>query len=106
MTNEELIEHNLKYHTESYPRDTKFIEKRLEDKLIELKIDRTDVVVKFEPFDEWIKPVYTREYVDDIKFTAWSKDYIFVVGKYDGHYWIQEVPRNPSDKLAPQIGGG
>jgi hypothetical protein len=39
-------------------------------------------------------------------FTAWSDDYVFIRGKYDGHYWMKEIPRNPSETLCEEIGGG
>ncbi len=39
-------------------------------------------------------------------FTAWSKEYVYFPGCYDGAEWVESVPRNPCDIKTFHCGGG
>lgn len=38
--------------------------------------------------------------------TAWTENWVIVVGCYDGSTWVTNVPRNPRDHATQMIGGG
>lgn len=39
-------------------------------------------------------------------FTAWSKEWVYFPGGYDGGEWVACVPRNPCDFKTRHVGGG
>lgn len=39
-------------------------------------------------------------------FIAWSENFVYLIGTYDGMEWIECVPRNPVICDVERIGGG
>ena len=42
---------------------------------------------------------------EGVPFTAWSEDWVYFPGVYDGDEWVDRVPRNPCDIKTNHIGG-
>jgi len=58
------------------------------------------LIIKFEPIEDFVKRI---GYI--VKFTAWSENWVYVCGEYDGNLWVEAISRNPSDYLIEPIGG-
>ena len=42
----------------------------------------------------------------ELSFTAWSNNFVYFPGMYDGDYWVESVPRNPCDLKTKPVGNG
>ena len=63
-----------------------------------------------ETFDDIIKITLIEEQlnetigsIEDVPFTAWTKEYVYFPTAYDGSAWLSSVPRNPCDTVTEYI---
>jgi len=91
-------------HKKSWERYYKYIIRDLteECKRLNIPIDNIVGTFKYKTHYNWSKEWLS----EDHYFTAWSEQYVFVRGIYDGGRWIVAVPRNPTDDVVEPIGGG
>lgn len=91
---------NWNYCMDIYPRR----KERVMEELVKVLKDGDTVEsldIRFESIEDFVKRAG-----DKLKFTAWSKNWVYVCGVYDGSLWVKAVSRNPSDYLITPIGGG
>lgn len=91
---------NWNYCISVYPRQ----KERVMEELVKALKDGDNIeslIIKFESIEDFVKRAGYK-----VKFTAWSENWVYVCGLYDGNLWVKAVSRNPSDYLVEPIGGG